>query len=256
MKKRLTILLAAVIMLFGINAAQAQNTEYGVFNHLGLGVSAGLDGLGFDLAAPITDWAAVRVGMSMYPKIAYKFDVDIDSESNSFITDEVEVEAKLNISDFKMLFDFYPAKKSSFHLTAGAYIGTKKLVSVKNTEQFLRESAWGTEGIKLGDYRITSDKNGNIEANIEVAGFKPYVGIGFGRAVPKKSRVSVSFDMGVKFWGSPGVYTYTEDNFGNRTYDKLTKGDVDDEDADKVFDTMSKISVFPVMTLRLCGRIF
>lgn len=251
------LLIIAVASLFGLQATQAQE-EYGVFDHLGIGISAGLDGIGFDLAAPITDWAAVRAGMSFMPGIKYDFEVDPDSNDPDFILNsnkKIDVTGKLNMTDFKLLFDFYPIQNSGFHLTAGAYIGSKKVVTAKNKKQFLVESAWGTSGVKIGPYRATSDDDGNVEATIEVAGFKPYLGIGFGRAVPKNN-ISVSCDLGVKFWGKPGVYAWTNDNFGNRIHTKLTKEDVDNDDADKAFDILSKISVFPVLNIRLCGKLF
>lgn len=253
MKKLFLLVVAA---LFGWQTTQAQEeVEYGLFNHLGVGVSLGTDGIGFDVAAPITEWAAVRAGMSIFPSIKYDDDVNIRSNSKSFTKKDVNIEGKLNMKDFKLLFDFYPIQNSGFHLTAGAYIGSKKVVTAKNKKQFLVESAWGTSGVKIGPYRATSDDDGNVEATIEVAGFKPYLGIGFGRAVPKNN-ISVSCDLGVKFWGKPGVYAWTNDNFGNRIHTKLTKEDVDDDDADKAFDILSKISVFPVLNIRLCGKLF
>ena len=36
---------------------------------------------------------------------------------------------------------------------------------------------------------------------------------------------------------------------------KLTKEEVDNDDADKFFDIMSKIRVYPVLSFRLAGRI-
>ena len=249
-------LFIAIASLFGLQSMQAQE-EFGVFDHLGAGISIGLDGIGFDLAAPLTDWAAVRAGMSIMPGVKYNDDVDIDSNSKSITKKQVNVEGKLKMSDFKLLVDFYPIKSSSFHLTAGAYIGQKKLIELYNTEEFIAREDWGSAGIKLGDYRVTSDDEGNVKANIEVAGFKPYLGIGFGRAVPK-SNISVSCDLGVKFWGSPGVYTWTTDNFGNRVYNKITKEDAntDNKDANDAFDILSKITVFPVLNIRICGRLF
>lgn len=252
--KKFTFLLVAALMALSqsVNAQEDKN----MFNHLGVGVGVGvLNGVNFELATPVTDYLAVRVGYAFLPSLSYKTDVDIDSDDPTIIADEVEVEGKLNKKDFKVLLDVYPFKGSSFRLTAGAYIGADKLVTARNTEPFLNPADWGTAGIKLGDYRVTSDSQGNVEADIKVAKFKPYLGIGFGRAVPKK-RVSFNFDLGVQFWGSPGVWTNTKDDFGNTSYSKLTKKDVDNEDADKVFDIMEKISVCPVISFRINGRIF
>ena len=254
------LLIIAVASLFGLQATQAQE-EYGVFDHLGIGISAGLDGIGFDLAAPITDWAAVRAGMSFMPGIKYDFEVDPDSNDPDFILNsnkKIDVTGKLNMTDFKLLFDFYPIKSSGFHLTAGAFIGSKKIINAYNTEEFLARDEWGVSGIMIGDNRVTSDKNGNCEANIEVAGFKPYLGFGFGRAVPN-SRFTVSCDFGVKFWGKPCVGAMVSDDFGNRSYKRIHYKDLnddDDEDLRDGFKTAEKITVFPVLNIRLTGRIF
>lgn len=246
---------AVAVFLFFMNAAHAQTTESGFFNHLGAAVSLGTGGLGFDLAAPVTDWAAVRAGMSLSPGARYSAEVDLDVDTKSIITDQVKVEGKLNIRDFKLLLDLYPFR-SGFHLTAGAFYGPEKFISLYNEEPFLAREDWGTAGVKIGEYRLTSDEYGNVEANIEVNGFKPYLGFGFGRAVPKKGRVGVSCDFGVKFWGTPGIYTWVEDNFGNREYKELTREGVNDEDFDDAFDIMSRITFYPVLNIRICGRIF
>lgn len=256
MKKLFLLVVAA---LFGWQTTQAQEeVEYGLFNHLGVGVSLGTDGIGFDVAAPITEWAAIRAGMSIFPSIKYDDDVNIRSNSKSFTKKDVNIEGKLNMKDFKLLFDFYPIKSSGFHLTAGAFIGSKKIINAYNTEEFLARDEWGVSGIMIGDNRVTSDKNGNCEANIEVAGFKPYIGFGFGRAVPN-SRFTVSCDFGVKFWGKPCVGAMVSDDFGNRSYKKIHYKDLnddDDEDLRDGFKTAEKITVFPVLNIRLTGRIF
>ena len=76
--------------------------------------------------------------------------------------------------------------------------------------------------------------------------------------MPKK-RLNVTFDMGAKFWGEPGIYLNTKDNFGDTHYSRLTKDDVkemNEKDIDKAFDIMSKVIAYPVISLRISGRIF
>ena len=254
------LFLLVVAAVFGIQTTQAQGTEdEGLFSHLGIGASVGTDGVGFDLAAPITDWVSLRAGISFLPKLKYKTDVDIDSNSPT-IADNVDIEAKLNVFDFKLLADFYPFEKSSFHITGGAFIGSSDFVKATNTSDLILDpSKYGMVGIKLGDRRITTDKNGNITADVKVNSVKPYVGIGFGRAVPRKSRVSVSCDFGVKFWGSPRLGTMVEDDWDNTYYHKFKSkelDDKDDQDLKDAMETMEKISVYPVLNIRICGRIF
>ena len=117
------------------------------------------------------------------------------------------------MGDFHLLFDYYPFKSSSFHLTAGAYIGKSELVTIQNKAPFVKQNYWGNAGIELGtaesiytQYTIYSDNQGNVKADVKTNSFKPYVGIGFGRAIPK-GRIGIQFDLGVQFWGTPEVWT-------------------------------------------------
>lgn len=251
-----TVLIIALTTLFA-GGAQAQNSN--IFNHFGAGLSVGTDGIGIDVATPVTDYAAIRAGVSFWPKVKYSENVKI-KDNNPLLTNNVDIEGKLNIFDVKLLADFYPIKSSSFHITAGAFIGQEKLVTVQNTSPFIKDpSKYGKLGLLLGDYRISTDNKGYIEADAKVNSFKPYLGVGFGRAVPMKHRVSVSFDLGVQFWGKPGVYAWTTNDWGDKTYHKFTSSDLDDKDDDSIkdaIDTIDKLSVFPVLNIRLSGRIF
>ena len=53
------------------------------------------------------------------------------------------------------------------------------------------------------------------------------------------------FDLGVQFWGTPKVYCQDKE---------LNKQDVDG-DGGKAIKTLSKVTVYPVLNFRLCGRI-
>lgn len=254
------IFLLALATILGIQTTNAQRyQEYGVFNHLGIGASIGTDGIGFDLAAPITDYAALRAGVSFFPKYTYSTNIEL-KEDDPDITPDVDLDAKLEVFDFKVLADLYPSKKSSFHFTVGAFFGNGKFASATNTSMFLKkESDYGRKGLSIGDYRVTTDEKGYVTADVNVNKFKPYVGIGFGRAVPKKSRVSVSFDMGVQFWGKPQLGANTKNDWGEIEYHKFTSSDLnddDDEDLRDAIETAEKISVYPVINLRISGRIF
>ncbi len=256
--KKLLLLMA--MALTGVQGISAQDDEpYGFFDHLGVGVSLGLDGVGFDLAAPLTDYFALRAGVSFVPSLKYDDTFEIN-DNNPLIASEFKAEAKLNVFDGKLLADFYPFRGSSFHLTAGAFFGKDKFITATNTSMFIKDpSKYGKLGLKLGDYRVTTDETGHIEADVKVNALKPYVGIGFGRAVPKKSRVAVSCDLGVKFWGKPRLGAMVKDDWGNMYYHKFKSSDLDeydDEDLKDAIDIAEKISVYPVLNIRISGRIF
>ena len=269
MKKTLLVMLMAALGI-GKASAQLAPEDYKYFNHLSLGISLGLDGIGIEAAAPMTYNFAVRAGYTFMPRVSYSTSIELD-ESSVFTTDEVPIEAKLKMGSFHLLFDYYPFKKSSFHLTAGAHIGGGTLVSAYNTEPFVKESYWGNSGIELGSsdlyrqYSVVADKEGNVNLDLRTNTFKPYVGIGFGRAVTKH-RVGVQFDLGVQFIGTPGIFTnvkYFDPDEGayvtrNERVERgrITTGNQDYQDVKEAIRIMEKIPVYPVLKIRINGRIF
>jgi len=204
------------------------------------------------------------------------------------LPNKLDLQGKLSNTTGHVLIDVYPIPGFSFHATVGAYFGPSKIISVYNKpgQEGLPEgltpiSQWNNAiiaakanptsllytqvvqpnkldmiGAELGDYFITPNpaENGNVEANIKVNGFRPYVGIGFGRAVPK-SRLGVQVDLGCQFWGKPKVYipTYNKDanTYQNEQIDAERAGD----DAGKILKIVSKFSVYPTLNIRLVGRI-
>lgn len=264
MKKTTKLFLAGLYtlaMTLSAQPVQAQgDLEFGLFDHLGAGLSLGTDGIGIDVATPLTDWAAVRAGFTFLPQFKVKVkDIHIKDDDPS-LEDHVDVEIKPSVFDAKVLADFYPFKGSSFHLTAGAYFGKSEFATITNTSMFIKDPAkYGKLGLVLGDYRLTTDERGYVDIDVKVNSFKPYVGFGFGRAVPKKSRVSVSCDIGVKFWGKPSIGAMTEDDWGEKTYHKFKSSDLDDDDDEDVKDALKiteKVIGYPVIKVRISGRIF
>lgn len=195
---------------------------------------------------------------------------------------QMSVEGKLSNTTFHFLVDAYPfGDASSFHITAGAYFGPEKVIKVYNKDEgfMMPVNQWNEAvnghtylnptaaaiiagqkmiGVELGDYFVTpdaTDSENNVEASIKVGGFRPYLGIGFGRAVPK-GRVGVQFDLGCQFWGSPEVVapTYDKDS-GQYTRETTLEESNAGGDAGGVIKVISKVSVYPCMTLRITGRI-
>ena len=269
MKKHSIFALAA--LLSTSLCAHAQSVEdFGIFDHLSAGLSIGTTGIGLEVAAPITNYFQARMGYSFMPAFKYKHTADFKSSNDIFkkedgtgYYDEIEAEGKLNMGDFKLLFDVYPFKGSAFHFTAGAYIGKSKIVKIKNLNHFINTKYWGNSGPELGTgqntYTVVSDDEGRVNIDVKTNGFKPYLGIGVGRAVPK-NRIGVCFDFGVQFWGKPEAWTNISDDNG-KSYRKVEKSKItNDEDyCDDIKDVIKvaeKVVVFPVLTLRINGRIF
>ena len=264
--RKFFLLCAMAVLAFGQANAQLDEDEYGFFNHVALGVSAGTDGIGFQVAAPLTYHFAVRAGYTFMPKFKYNEGVNVGKDV-AFLDypnrQHVDIEGKLNMSDFNILFDYYPFKKSTFRITAGAYIGQEKPLEVHNKSAFLQPAYYETKGLELGtgasSYTLVSDAQGNVKADLKVNSFKPYIGIGFGRAVPKKT-IGMQFDLGVQFWGTPEIWANINDDWGDSKYqkvdkDKITNPDKDYQDGKDAIKNIEKVIVYPVLTFRLIGRI-
>lgn len=272
MMKKLLVM-AAVLM----SAMTLQAEDSNVLRHLSLSAGVGTTGITADLGTMITDHVGIRAGIDYMPKIKYSTNLDLsyvnqelddypvpDDIDVSNVPTKVAVQGRLDNNTIHALVDIYPFKSVGFHVTVGAYFAEKdRLVSVYNKEEgslmlisdfnarrgaFAHIPAeYGKVAAKLGDYNIMPDDNGNANAYMKVKKVRPYVGLGFGRAVPK-SRIGCTFDMGVQLTGKPEVY----DGVSGQLLDSDgAKG----EDGG-VLKTISKIQVYPVISLRLVGRLF
>lgn len=293
--KKLLVLGCMVLGFSTMQAQKAWNEWNGnnIFEHVGVGVGVGLTGVTIDVGTDITDYLTLRGGVDIFPKVSMDFDVNTGFEKNNFDKewassyslpkDKVTIQGETALGAGHLLLDIHPFK-TAFRITTGLYFGSDKIITVQNKDNsdFLGIAAWNKDvdaynktgavatglagipgigtpavtdlprvGIEMGDYFLAPDNTGHVDACIKVNSVRPYVGLGFGRMVPKKSRLTCNFDMGVQFWGTPGVYLNGID--GEK---KLEKSDLDNGDGSEALDILSKVTVYPVITLRLVGRIF
>ena len=261
-----------VLALFACLQANAQSKSefYGLGNRLGGSVGAGLTGITVDVSTCLTPYVGIRAGMDFFPniKIGSELDLEYDHQMASKYTElsgrdlpsEIDVEGKTSMTTGHVLFDIHPFK-TGFRVTAGAYFGGSKVVSVYNKQDGVLQDVYdynhslgvfaplannhpGKIGLALGDYLVEPTPDGNAEAVLKTNGFRPYVGIGFGHSVPKK-RLGFQFDLGVQFWGSPKVYVQDK---------RLEEQDLNGDDGG-VIKTISKITIYPCLSFRLTGKI-
>lgn len=149
--------------------------------------------------------------------------------SSSF-PNTVEVKEKLLRIEGKVLVDFYPKKGSWFYFTAGAYIGNMdqwhmkgeidpvyvKAVSVVNDylpeDDKMRLLSCSSSPNYYSEVEVGSD--GKIDYSYRVFPVKPYVGIGFGRMLPRR-KLGCHFDIGILYRGRWKVHSegYHSDDF-------------------------------------------
>lgn len=249
MKK--VFLVLALILASVCNMQVKAQKEQGLFNRLSVGVSASTLGIGIDASTTFNRYLMLRAGVDIMPGITIDTDVDVDLNVSGLdkSSTSVNVEGGIQRTQASLLLNVYPFKRSSFFVTGGAYFGGSRLVKIKGHSQELKDlyDQYGDQvGIIIGDYKLPIDENGNVTGGLKVNGFRPYLGLGFGRAVPYK-RVGFMVELGAQFHGPRKVYSGTGD-----VDDLLDQTDGDD-DFTKVID---KLKVYPVLKFRICGRIF
>lgn len=248
MKKTVFTILAALALLMPGTAA-AQD----LFNHLAVNAHVATTGVGVELSTPITKFITMRAGVTCMPGFSFNAEVDgqyyVNGESNNFT---VDLDANLKRTQGSVIFNVYPLAKakvcSSFFLAAGLYFGGDKLVQIKGHSDEIANDLkqfGGTSYIELGDYKLPVDEYGNVKGGLKVQKVRPYLGLGFGRYVPKK-RISVTGELGVQFHGHIKPYT-SEGEI--EAFDELTEKD----DWKKVMD---KLTVYPMLKIVISGRIF
>ena len=225
--------LAVSMAAFSAYAQQAPEQENVLFKHVSVGVGVGiLDGLQFQVSTTILPNLQARIlytdffpyvgiangilknkaGIGINP---FEYNITgINYHDNGVNIDEINLSGKAHQRNISLLADFYPSKKSSFHITGGLMVSlTPSLLSAKgvlkntkNTDPVMDDQDKGH--VKF--YGVTTDKQGDILLDIQYGAnvVKPYLGIGFGRPCTTKSRVGVNFDMGVAYVGGIHAYSY------------------------------------------------
>lgn len=240
-------LLITIITLCAITAKADENKDSGnrdfmLLNHWSIGVTFGSTGIGADLATTFSDFMQLRGGVEMFPKkITYNQDFQIKSSSNHSYG-IVHGEAKPNLINGKALLTLYPGRstKVPVGITGGVFIGTTECLSLSATGNL---PANGTV-LTLNGYDIPV-VNGKASLTLNAKKVKPYVGLTFGRSVPKNKHVGFMMDLGAMLWGTPYI-TNT-----NGTQINQIKGAAE---ADDVLKVINKLKVYPVLSFRLNGR--
>lgn len=274
------------LALAGTLSAQAQLLDdKNQFNHLSVGLSLGTTGIGFEVGTLICPYVGVRAGVDFMPKFTVKnhFDYDRPSVLNNVNPElletryvnipeygaSVDVKGKPNKTQGKILFDIYPGKNTMFHFTVGATFGSSVLASVRATDRAIAAIELYNSDIKNGlvvpepnypdgfsveleGYKLTPNE-GRIRLDAKVNGFRPYLGFGVGRTVPR-NRVGCKFEMGVEFWGKPKlVDAYANGGDGHIISEDEPGISGDFKDVVKI---LNKIPVYPTLKFTIFGRIF
>lgn len=293
MKKLISVIILASGLSFASSAQQA-------FKSLSIGFEAGTTGIGVELAIPIVTDHLVLTGGLTAPSFSYplSFSMDMTAANNAiddansrlaeagvperlntrFSDAVIEANPVINLSSAKLMLEYYPFKKSSFHFTAGAFMGmgerflysdiyvddnTYSNIKQLDGEMQAIQQKYG-ELAEIGDVELPSmrfsafgetyelqEKSGKLgmEAEFAIAKIRPYFGLGFGRSMPK-GHLGFQLDLGVWYHGSPSLESSQKVEFDPEATD-LTAG----------IPLLEKYSLaqailYPSLSLRLIYRIF
>lgn len=261
------LMMVAVILLTSVGSVMAQSDyKRGIFNHVGLNVGAGTEGISVGVAAPVTNFLEVEAGVNIMPsfKLSGDLDVDINMPQESDIqyptSGTIHAEGSFDRTTFNVKANLYPfGGGSKFFIAAGLSIGGEKIAEVTGSCDELRkfsENNLHTPELKdqfrkaisanLGGYNLELDENYNLQGDIRCKNVRPYLGLGFGRLVPK-NRIGCRFELGCQFMGKLKVYQN-----GNEIDINKALEDAGEDDLSKF---VKDLKVYPVLKFSLTGRI-
>lgn len=154
-----------------------------------LAIDAGLPGFGIEYARKVSKSLTARARYNFF-SLKDRAIENIDLGGTNVLA---TINAESNIID--LLIDYQPFKRSSFKLVAGIGIINKLEASalIEYDEQ-----------VTFGDVVLTKDDFGSLNMGFAWEGSAPYIGMGFGRAVPKKG-LGFAIEFGSYFASSPTI---------------------------------------------------
>lgn len=253
------LLLAFLASILTATGLQAQVENFGIFRHAGANLSVGTEGIGIDVATPVTDYLELSAGMQFMPGFKVSGDVSVNDlrVTNDIVIpmDDVNVEGKLARTTASFKLNCYPfGTRNALFVAAGFSFGGAKIAKLKghsdNVRDFMANPAY-PDDIKqqvyaeIAQYNVSFNHDGDVLGDLRVNGFRPYLGLGYGRMVPK-GRVGFRVELGCQFMGHIKAY---QDGHEVST-DQLR--DTGEDDLSKFVD---KFTVYPVLKFALTGRI-
>lgn len=220
------------------------------------------------MAAPVTNFLEVEAGVNIMPsfKLSGDLDVDVDTRSLPQVPGvsyppaaTIHAEGSFDRTTFNVKANLYPfGGGSKFFIAAGLSIGGEKIAEVTGScdelrdfskdlpSQTLKDQFRKAVTANLGGYNLELDENYNLQGDIRCKNVRPYLGLGFGRLVPK-NRIGMRLELGCQFMGKLKVYQN-----GNEIDINKALEDAGEDDLSKF---VKDLKVYPVLKLSFTGRI-
>lgn len=242
----------------------------GIFDHVAVNAGVGVEGISVGVAAPLTNFFELEAGVNFMPGFNLKGDLEIPQQTISVRDNQGNQQTITTPSDAKVNAEgsfsrttvnvkafIYPFGGSSkWFLAAGFSMGGKKIVKLSGSSPSLRNFAaqypeYSKEIIdavsaNLAGYNVRFTDNFAVDGDIRCKGFRPYLGLGFGRAVPK-NRIGFRYEIGCQFMGRLKVFQDGEE----LNLDKI----MEDAGGDDLSKLVRDLKFYPCLKLSVVGRI-
>lgn len=240
----------------------------GFLNHVGINVGAGTEGISVGLAAPVTGFFELEAGVNVMPSFKLSGDLDVDVNTSSLpqvptvtypTSATIHAEGSFDRTTFNVKANLYPfGGGTKFFIAAGLSIGGEKIAEVTGSCDELRKFSQSlpTQELKnefrqavsanLAGYNLQFDENYNVQGDIRCKKVRPYLGLGFGRLVPK-NRLGMRLELGCQFMDKLKVYQ-------NDTEIDVNKA-LEDAGEDDLSKFVKDLKIYPVVKFSFTGRI-
>lgn len=267
------LIISGLAMFMSLTSVMAQE-ETGIGNHLGWGVGFGTEGFNASIATDLTQYAELEFGVNYAPGFSRKSDGgvfhspgtnDVDKH-RKYINYEngksVDINVKTSINratlDFKgSVYPFATNENfsSDLFVALGISFASKEIATIKGACSsqgiyYKEEDKNKPLFVRAGKFMLPIDKEGNqlvANGSCRVNSVRPYVGLGYGRLVPKNN-LGFRVEAGCQFAGDVKVYHNDEE------VELLSKYNIEAKSTAKKF--MDFFSIYPVLKVSLRGKFF
>ncbi len=151
-------------------------------------IGAGTTGFGGELQVKTNDYLSFRGG---YHHLGISHEDDYDG---------INYDGDLTFSNVSLIADLHPFK-NSFVISAGAYIGDKKIEAIGSS----------ATNVEIGGQVFTPEQAGILELNAEMDDVAPFAGLGFDTTFQGEGRWGFKLIAGAIFAGEPELTLVSRD---------------------------------------------
>lgn len=246
------LIISGLAMFMSLTSVMAQE-ETGIGNHLGWGVGFGTEGFNASIATDLTQYAELEFGVNYAPGFARteSGDAFYFKEGNKrHGVGDMDIKAKVNRATLDFKGSVYPFAAnenfaSDLFVSLGVSFASKEIASLEGTLKPTEETS-EQKYVRAGKYLLPLYGN-KVDASARVNSVRPYVGLGYGRLVPKNN-LGFRVELGCQFNGK--IKLYKGDNECELLSNRNIATDTDMQ------DVMDFFSIYPVLKVSLRGKFF